>query len=254
MRKTAAGPEVPTGNPELVDGIPRPAAVRRDAGLWGYERVLWRRGLSPVAGVDEAGRGACAGPLVVAAVVLPPERRTCLERLADSKLLRPTVREEVYEEVVAVALAWSAIVIPPGEVDRRGLHRSNIEGMRRAVAALSIRPGYALTDGFPVAGMGIPSLAVIKGDQVAACVCAASVVAKVTRDRIMVALHDQYPEYDFGRHKGYVTAAHAAALDRHGPSSEHRLSYVNVAEALRGREPRLEDTMAMASLSAGVPG
>jgi ribonuclease HII len=189
---------------------------------------------------------------VVAAVILPAARRVRLDGLADSKLLTPAVREQMYAEVVRAALAWRAIVIPPGDIDRGGLHRMNIEGMRRAVAGLDPRPGYVLTDGFPVPGLGIPSLGVIKGDQVAASICAASIVAKVTRDRIMVALHDRYPEYDFWRHKGYVTAAHSAALDRHGPSSEHRLSYVNVAEALRGRKPRLEDTMTMASLHAGV--
>jgi ribonuclease HII len=166
--------------------------------------------------------------------------------------LSPKVREEVYEDVLDVALAWHAVVIPAAEIDRGGLHRLNLEGMRRAVAGLTATPGYVLTDGFPVPGMGAPSLAVIKGDRVAACVCAASVVAKVTRDRIMVGLHERYPEYDFRRHKGYVTAAHAAALDRHGPSGEHRLSYVNVAEALRGREPLLEDTVAMAGRYDGV--
>ncbi|MGF7238798.1 MAG: ribonuclease HII [Frankia sp.] len=235
-----------------ADSPQRPSAIRRDAGLWGYERALWRRGLGPVAGVDEAGRGACAGPLVVAAVVLPAARRPRLDGLADSKLLSPAVREELYAEVVRSALAWRAVVIAPADIDRTGLHRSNIEGMRRAVVGLDVRPGYVLTDGFPVPGMGIPSLAVIKGDQVAASVCAASIIAKVTRDRIMVALHDRHPEYDFWRHKGYVTAAHAAALDRHGPSSEHRLSYANVAEALRGRNSRLEDTMTMASLDTGA--
>lgn len=238
--------------PPMAGGPRRPAAIRRDAGLWGYERALWRRGLGPVAGVDEAGRGACAGPLVVAAVVLPDGRRPRLGGLADSKLLSPAVREEMYVEVVRAALAWRAVVIGPADIDRTGLHRCNIEGMRRAVAGLDVRPGYVLTDGFPVPGMAVPSLAVIKGDQVAASVCAASIIAKVTRDRIMVALHDQHPEYDFWRHKGYVTPAHAAALDRHGPSTEHRLSYANVAEALRGRDSRLEDTETMASLDSGV--
>jgi ribonuclease HII len=252
MRSRTGAPERAIVPPSTADGPDRPAAIRRDAGLWGYERALWRRGLAPVAGVDEAGRGACAGPLVVAAVALPLGRKQRLDRLADSKLLSPAVREELYTEVVRVAIAWRAVVIPAADIDRTGLHRVNVEGMRRAVAGLSVRPGYVITDGFPVPGMGVPSLAVIKGDQVAASVCAASIVAKVTRDRIMVALHDRHPEYDFWRHKGYVTAAHSAALDRHGPSSEHRLSYVNVAEALRGRKPRLEDNMTMASLHTGV--
>ena len=210
---------------------PRPGVLRRDAGLYGYERALARRGLAPVAGADEAGRGACAGPLVVAAVVLPEGRRGQVPGLADSKLLSPAVREEVYAEVVERALAWSVVVIPPGEVDRVGLHVSNVRGMRRALARLCVQPRYMLTDGFPVAGLGVPGLAIWKGDLVVGCVAAASIVAKVTRDRMMVELHDRYPVYDFAAHKGYVTTGHAEALNAHGPCAEHRYSYVNVARA-----------------------
>jgi ribonuclease HII len=209
--------------------------VRRDAGLYGYERALARRGLTPVAGADEAGRGACAGPLVVAAVVLPPGARGQVPGLADSKLLTPLARERVYAQVVRRAVAWSAVVIPPQEVDRIGLHVSNITGMRRALARLSVAPSYVLTDGFPVPGLDVPGLAVWKGDKVAACIAAASVVAKVTRDRLMVALHDRFPVYDFATHKGYCTPEHQAALLANGPCAEHRFSYVNVRGALVGR-------------------
>jgi ribonuclease HII len=202
--------------------------VRRDAGLYGYERALARRGLTPVAGVDEAGRGACAGPLVVAAAVLPPGKRGEVPGLADSKLLTAAARERVYTQVVRRAAAWSVVVIPAPEVDRIGLHVANVQGMRRALAQLAVRPAYALTDGFPVPGLGVPGLAVWKGDRVAACIAAASVVAKVTRDRIMVKLHETYPEYDFAAHKGYCVDAHQAALRAHGPCPEHRRSYVNV--------------------------
>lgn len=230
----------------------RGVAIRRDAGLFGYERALHRLGLGPVAGVDEAGRGACAGPLVIAAVILAPAGHRRLARLADSKLLTEATRESVYEDVLAAAQAWSAVVVPAPEIDRGGLHRSNIAGMRRAVARLWVRPGYILTDGFPVAGFGTESLAVVKGDRVVACIAAASVVAKVTRDRIMRALHTRYAEYDFAQHKGYVTASHAAALARYGPCDEHRMSYVNVAaHAAPTREAqslRLEDKMIVASL------
>lgn len=206
--------------------------VRRDAGLYGYERALARRGLTPVAGADEAGRGACAGPLVVAAVVLPAGGRGQVPGLADSKLLTPLARERVYAEVVRRASDWSVVVIPPQQVDRIGLHVANITGMRRALAQLALTPSYVLTDGFPVPGLDVPGLAVWKGDRVAACIAAASVVAKVTRDRLMVALHERFPAYDFATHKGYVTPEHQAALRRHGPCSEHRLSYVNVRGAL----------------------
>ncbi len=208
--------------------FPRGATVRSDAGLWGFERALARHGLSPVAGADEAGRGACAGPLVVAAVILPEGRRGIVPGLADSKLLTPAARERVYAEVMDRALAHHVVVIPPQEVDAVGLHKSNIRGMRRALAGLRPVPAYVLTDGFAVPGLTAPGLAVWKGDRVAACIAAASVLAKVTRDRMMVALHDTFPAYDFKTHKGYITPTHQAALAAHGPCPEHRFSFVNV--------------------------
>jgi ribonuclease HII len=187
---------------------------------------------------------------VVAAVVLDPRRTGRLRTLADSKLLTERMRDQVYEDVLAVASAWSVVVIEAGDIDRHGLHVMNIAGMRRAVAQLATRPGYVLVDGFPVPGIDSPSLAVRKGDQVAGCVAAASVIAKVTRDRIMCRLHERYGEYDFAQHKGYVTAAHAAALATHGPCGEHRLSYANVQSLIAQggdfRSVRLEETVAVA--------
>jgi ribonuclease HII len=208
--------------------------VRRDAGIYGYERALARRGLTPVAGADEAGRGACAGPLVVAAAVLKPGKSGEIPGLADSKLLAPAARERVYAQVVRRAAAYSVVVIPAAEVDRVGLHVSNVMGMRRALASLSVRPGYILTDGFPVPGLDVPGLAVWKGDRVAGCIAAASVLAKVTRDRIMTDLHDRWPMYEFAAHKGYVTPEHQTALLSHGPCPEHRRSYINVRNAANG--------------------
>jgi ribonuclease HII len=211
---------------------PGRSVVTRADGIYALERTLRRRGFGLVAGADEAGRGACAGPLVAAAVILPPGRRGEIDGLTDSKLLTPLARERIYAEVVKRAVTYQAVVIPPGEVDTRGLHVCNLDGMRRALAGLSTRPDYVLTDGFPVDGLGVPGLAVWKGDLVAACVAAASVVAKVTRDRIMCELDLTHPEYGFAEHKGYVTPEHAAALDRHGPCRQHRYSYVNVAAAV----------------------
>ncbi|MEV0199918.1 ribonuclease HII [Nonomuraea sp. NPDC050691] len=210
---------------------PRPSVVRRDSGLYAYERALARRGLTPIAGADEAGRGACAGPLVVAAVVL----RKQIDGLGDSKLLSPAVRERLYERIVEVAHV-GVVVIPPAEIDARGLHRSNVSGMRRAVARLTCDPEYILTDGFPVPGLPAPSLAVWKGDQVAACVAAASIVAKVTRDRMMVELDGEFPVYGFADHKGYVTPGHRRALETHGPCSHHRYSFVTVAREMGENE------------------
>ena len=211
--------------------LPRGLTVRRDAGLYGYERALRRAGIDPVAGVDEAGRGACAGPLVAGAVVLPPGRAGIVPGLADSKLLTEGARERCYEQVVRRAVSWSVVVVPAAECDRLGMHVANIEALRRAVALLEVPAAYVLTDGFPVDGLGTPGLAVWKGDRVAACIAAASVVAKVTRDRLMRSLHDHYPAYDFRTHKGYITEDHAAALTAHGPCPEHRMRFVNVRRA-----------------------
>jgi ribonuclease HII len=216
-----------------TEAVRRPVGYtpRRDSGLAGYERVLVRAGLGPVVGIDEAGRGACAGPLVVAAVALDrwPDR---LE-LADSKALTARARETAYREIVRRALAWSVVVIEPSDIDRLGLHVCNVAGMRRALACLAVRPGYVLTDGFEVPGLAVPALAMWKGDQVAACVAAASIVAKVTRDKIMKALDADYPEYGFARHKGYSTSSHMAAIDERGPSPVHRRSFVNVSSRMR---------------------
>lgn len=195
---------------------PPRTVVRREGGLYALERALQRRGFRHVAGADEAGRGACAGPLVAAAAILPEGRRGEIDGLADSKLLTPASRERIHDEVVARALAYAVVVIPAEEVDERGLHVSNLAAMRRALASLTTRPDYVLTDGFGVDGLDVPGLAVWKGDRVAACVAAASVLAKVTRDRMMVELDGAFPGYGFAEHKGYITAEHTAALRDRG--------------------------------------
>jgi ribonuclease HII len=212
-------------------GLPRGATIRRDAGLYGYERALRRAGLSPIAGVDEAGRGACAGPLVAAAAILPDGKAGLVPGLADSKLLTAKARERCYQQVLKRALSWSVVVIDSGECDRLGMHVANIEALRRALARLDVRPAYVLTDGFPVDGLGVPGLAMWKGDRVAACISAASVIAKVTRDRLMMQQHELWPDYDFGTHKGYITAEHSEALAEHGPCPIHRMRFVNVRRA-----------------------
>jgi ribonuclease HII len=201
--------------------------MRRTSDLYALEAALERRGLGPVAGVDEAGRGACAGPLVVAAVRLPPSAR--VPELGDSKLLSEAARERVFERLRAGRAEISVVVYEPAEIDLRGVGACNLEGMRLAVAGLDSRPGYVLTDGFPVAGMPAESLGVVKGDRTAACVAAAGVVAKVTRDRLMSELDERHPRYGFAEHKGYGTAAHSAALSEWGPCEQHRMSYANVA-------------------------
>jgi ribonuclease HII len=226
-----AAPPVHTSSSEAVRTRRTLVDDDRPDALWDMERSLRRRGFTAVAGADEAGRGACAGPLVAAACVLPAGRRGRVPGLADSKLLTAAARERVYAEVTARAVAWSVVVIPVEELDARGMHVTNIEALRRAVSMLEPGPDYVLTDGFPVPGLAQPGLAVWKGDRVAACVAAASVLAKVARDRIMLELHEKFPEYDFAGHKGYITDVHTAALQRHGPCPEHRMRFVNVRSA-----------------------
>lgn len=219
--------------------LPRGSTVRRDAGLYGYERALRRVGLHHIAGVDEAGRGACAGPLVAAAVILPDSPSGVIPGLADSKLLTAKARDRCYDQVMRRALAWSMVVIESVECDEIGMHVANVEALRRALARLETRADYVLTDGFAVDGLGVPGLAVWKGDRVAGCIAAASVIAKVTRDRIMLSMHAEYPTYDFAVHKGYVTKEHQQALERHGPCPQHRRRFVNVRRVGDG-EMRIE--------------
>jgi ribonuclease HII len=207
--------------------------VRRDGPLGGYESALARAGFEYVAGADEAGRGACAGPLVVAACILPPGRRGRIDGLDDSKLLTAATREALYKKIVKRAVAYSVVIVPAAEIDAWGLHVANLAGMRRALGTLVPAADYALTDGFPVRGLGVPSTAVWKGDATVACIAAASILAKVTRDAIMTELHEQWPQYEFAQHKGYVTPAHANALSAWGPCPQHRRRYVNVRRALR---------------------
>ncbi|NNG19531.1 ribonuclease HII [Naumannella sp. ID2617S] len=218
-----------------MSGSGKRFVVRRDAGLYGYERALARAGLGPVAGADEAGRGACAGPLVAAAVILGDGRSRQIGGLKDSKLMTAAARDRAYAEILDKALAWAVVEVSPGECDRLGMHVANISALRRALGRLGAVPGFVLTDGFPVDGLGVPGLAVWKGDRVAACVAAASVIAKVTRDRMMTELDRVHPAYEFGVHKGYCTPLHQRHLDELGPCPEHRMRYENVSRTIGAR-------------------
>ncbi|HOC12586.1 MAG TPA: ribonuclease HII [Propionicimonas sp.] len=202
--------------------------VRRDAGIYAYEATLSRAGFGLIAGADEAGRGACAGPLVAGAVILRLGAAGEIPGLADSKLLSAAQRERVYAEVTARALSWSVVCVEADECDLLGMHHANLTALRRALLRLEPTPAFALTDGFGVDGLGVPNLAIWKGDRVAACIAAASVVAKVTRDRIMTQWHESLPHYAFDVHKGYCTDLHQERLDQHGPSPIHRWCFENV--------------------------
>ena len=193
------------------------------------ESTLIASGMKQIAGVDEAGRGPCAGPLVIAAVILKDPFAKELSKVRDSKELSEKVREELYDVVIEQALSYSIIDISVDEIDKFGLHKSNLEGMRRAINSLDIAPDYVLTDGYPIEGLAIPNLAVWKGDQVAVSISAASILAKVYRDRVMIKLDAQYPGYGLAKHKGYITAAHTKALGKLGVSEIHRKSFANIA-------------------------
>ena len=193
------------------------------------EQLLANAGISPIAGVDEAGRGACAGPLVIASVVLNDPFAPELAVVRDSKEIAENKRDAVFDLIHQVAASVSVVIVPASEVDSRGVHAANLDGMRRAVQGLSVEPAYVLTDGYAIEGLGVPNLAVWKGDQVVVSISAASVIAKVTRDRIMREMDLVFPQYGFAGHKGYITAAHTKALNEHGPCEQHRRSFANVA-------------------------
>ena len=196
------------------------------------EELLQNAGITPIAGVDEAGRGPCAGPLVVAAVVLKDPFIPELAQVRDSKEVPEKERDALFDLIYEVAESVSVVVISVSEIDQRGVHAANLEGMRRAVQGLSVKPAYVLTDGYAIEGLGIANLAVWKGDQVVTAISAASIIAKVTRDRVMIELDKKYPQYGFASHKGYITAAHTKALEAHGPCVEHRTSFSNIAALL----------------------
>ena len=197
------------------------------------EELLRNAGISPIAGVDEAGRGPCAGPLVVAAVILKDPSAPELAEVRDSKEVSEAKREILFDVIMNIAESVSVIIVPPSEIDERGVHAANLDGMRRAVKGLSFEPAYVLTDGYAIEGLAVPNVAVWKGDQVVTAISAASIIAKVTRDRMMVELDSKYPQYGFAKHKGYITSVHTAALKEHGPCIEHRKSFSNIASLLQ---------------------
>lgn len=194
-----------------------------------YEVRLRERGFRLLAGVDEAGRGALAGPLVAAAVILPEDFD--LEGVDDSKLLTPLQRAAVYPRILKASLAVAVCRAMPGRIDREGLHRTNLKLLRRAIRTLEVEPEYVLTDGFPVGRMDVPCLAMKGGDALNGTVAAASIVAKVTRDRMMERYHRRFPAYGFDTNRGYGTRRHWLALERHGPTPIHRLSFKGVGQA-----------------------
>ena len=182
-----------------------------------------------IAGIDEAGRGPLAGPVVAAAVILDPSRR--VRGLRDSKVMTPEQREEVAIDIRAKAIAWAVAASDVGEIDAMNILRATLLAMRRAVLALSIQPVEALVDGDHCPELGCRGYAIIKGDRDVPAISAASIIAKTTRDAMLVTLDREYPMYGFARHKGYGTPEHLAALDLHGPCPQHRKSFAPVLQA-----------------------
>ena len=202
--------------PMLESRLRKPDFCREDA--------LTREGLWPVAGMDEVGRGCLAGPVAAAAVILDPSDLP--DGLNDSKCLRIAVREAVYEEILGRALAISVAFVSAAEIDRINIRQANLTAMRRALSALAIAPRYVLIDGNDLPkDLKCPGETIVKGDASSASIAAASIVAKVARDRLMARLGRGHPAYGFSRHVGYATKEHLAALAEHGPSPYHRMSF-----------------------------
>jgi ribonuclease HII len=197
------------------------------------ERKILQAGINLIAGVDEAGRGPCAGPLVVAAVVLSDPLSSTLSEVRDSKELTESKREELFDLVIDNSISYEIIEISAAEIDQYGLHKCNIEGMRRAVNGLAQKPEYVLTDGYAIPGLTVPNLSVWKGDQVAISISAASILAKVYRDRIMIEMDKKYPEYGFASHKGYITSLHTESIKRYGVLPIHRKSFSNISALIK---------------------
>jgi len=196
------------------------------------ENAMRRWGFYRVAGCDEVGRGCLAGPVIAAAVILDPDRY--IPGVCDSKMIAPAERERLYGVITRHAIAWSVASAPPGEIDDLNIHQASLQAMRRAVLAIAPLPDLVLVDAFRIPELPIAQRAVVHGDQRCSAIAAASIVAKVTRDREMLGHHAADPRYGYDRHKGYATADHLAAVARHGYSALHRRSF---------RPPSLFDTM-----------
>jgi len=194
------------------------------------ERALRARGFLLVAGVDEAGRGPLAGPVVAAAVILPED--FALDGLTDSKKVSAPKREKIYAILAATAeILWAVAEASVEEIDRLNILRATHLAMARAIEALPRRPDHALVDGLPVRGLAVDHTALVAGDSLSLSIAAASIVAKVTRDRLMIEIDAQYPQYGFARHKGYGVREHIEALRKHGPCPAHRRTFAPVAQA-----------------------
>ncbi len=198
------------------------------------EHVLWQSGKLHIAGVDEAGRGPLAGPVVAAAVIFPPFQY--IPEVRDSKTLSARQREALFELITRSALAFGIGIVPSDVIDRINIREATFRAMRQALGRLAVQPDYVLFDGYELPEKFFPQEAVINGDDLSFTIAAASIIAKVTRDRMMVELHQKYPQYHFDRHKGYGTKLHREMILKYGPSPVHRISFLKkILPSLKSR-------------------
>jgi ribonuclease HII len=205
------------------------AEMARLTTMYRYEAEARKEGGEAIAGVDEVGRGPLAGPVMAAAVILRPG--DLIPGLNDSKQVAPAERERLYHVIVSRALAYSVALKDVGYIDRYNIAKASFAAMRDALSSLSIRPDFVLVDGFRIPGIELRQRAIVKGDALSNSIAAASIIAKVTRDRLMQDLHRRYPQYGFSENKGYSTKDHQAALLTYGPCPEHRRSFTRVMAA-----------------------
>lgn len=207
------------------------ADMERVKNLYRFEDRAREKGYKLIAGSDEAGRGSLVGPVVVAAVILPED--LYLERLDDSKKLSAKIRETLYEKIISAAISYSCVEVPVEEIDTLNVYQATLEGMKRAVAALDVQPDFVFTDAMKVDFGKIRTHSIVHGDALSASIAAASIIAKVTRDRLADEWATQYPSYGFEHNRGYGTLEHLAAIEKFGPCPLHRHSFNPVKNLLK---------------------
>ena len=207
------------------------ADMERVKNLYRYEDRAREKGYKLIAGSDEAGRGSLVGPVVVAAVILPED--LYLERLDDSKKLSAKIRETLYEKIISAAISYSCVEVPVEEIDTLNVYQATLEGMKRAVAALDVQPDFVFTDAMKVDFGKIRTHSIVHGDALSASIAAASIIAKVTRDRLADEWAVQYPAYGFEHNRGYGTLEHLAAIEKFGSCPLHRHSFNPVKNLLK---------------------
>lgn len=209
----------------------REAEKARFCNMFVYERQLAQKGCRLIAGVDEAGRGPLAGPVAIGACILPKD--CFLEKLNDSKKLSEKQRDILYDKIIECAIAWKVVFVSEDEIDMKNIYQATVDGMYRAIEDMTVKPDGVLIDAVPLGKLTCPNESLIKGDQKSASIAAASILAKVSRDRLMTAYDKQYPMYGFAKHKGYGTADHIAAIRAHSVCPIHRKTFDPIASIIR---------------------